>query len=221
MSRKSKVLDILKIFDEDAAALQQQVISIRQNSLLSEEGKMQKANVIRDRIMELAKSAAARAEEIVSEARAALAGKGENQSNEYQVKLANALKIAELGASGMKADDVKKLIEPFLYDQLAYLALANSIRKNGSQDAIVGIPANDLPLIHKELDSIERYFRNRVLRFVNGGGSQWSGVVTNVNRDPFDVDSYSTYIQNCCSRLDDELTSLSSDEELANTAFMY
>lgn len=209
MSRKKNLVDIVNRFEEQLVAHEKNVEEVQRNRELSEEGKARRFLELRVGLRAQAERCRVDGMAVMSEARADLERRIQDRPADYQLQLANALAMAPM-AKTLTPEAVKQLFTPFMYDEVAYSALAGTVRSVAGAEKAVAIPVTDLPRVRKYLDEIELYLQKRVDRLDVGSAA---GVVADPVVKWSQSDMYTIFITRVSDRLSGDLTRLVSEDD--------
>lgn len=169
MSKKSELLNIIESYKEKQEVFSNKVTGILRNAELSQEGKGKRVNELIGPFEAIAQNAHDKAIQILDSGVEALEKKwrdnsaGKLNDSNYQIGLANTIKMIETGAITNK-EDFKNIIEVYKEDYNALATIRNLLGTDSNKiELLTLIPKDNREYNKKALSDL----RNNIERYIN------------------------------------------------------
>ncbi|MDK0920058.1 hypothetical protein P5F52_14950 [Clostridium perfringens] len=166
MSKKSELLSLVKGYMNKQTKINDEVTSINQNSELTPEGKEIRINKLVDSFSGTVQNTHEKAIEIIDSAINSLEdtwranSTGKLSDSNYQIGLANTIKMIETGAI-TKLEDFKNIIEVYKDDYNALATISGLVRTD-RQDLLMAIPVDNREYNLKLLNDLRNNIDNNI-----------------------------------------------------------
>lgn len=166
MSKKSDLLNLIKGYMNKQTKINDEVISINQNNELTPEGKEIRINKLVESFSSTAQNTHDKAIEIIDSAIKSLEdtwranSTGKLSDSNYQIGLANTIKMIETGAI-TKLEDFKNIIEVYKDDYNALATISNLVRAD-RPDLLISIPVDNREYNLKLLNDLRNNIDNNI-----------------------------------------------------------
>lgn len=166
MSKKSELLSLVKGYMNKQTKINDEVTSINQNSELTPEGKEIRINKLVESFSSTAQNTHDKAIEIIDSAIKSLQDKwkanstGKLSDSNYQIGLANTIKMIETGAI-TKLEDFKNIIDIYKDDYNALATIRNLVRTD-RPDLLMAIPVDNREYNLKLLNDLRNNIDNNI-----------------------------------------------------------
>ncbi|CUP24593.1 Uncharacterised protein [Clostridium baratii] len=166
MSKKSELLSLIKGYMNKQTKISDEVTSINKNNELTPEGKEIRINKLVDSFSGTAQNTHDKVIEIIDSAIKGLQDKWKANSagmlldSNYQIGLANAIKMIETGAI-TNLEDFKNIIEVYKDDYNALATISNLVRAD-RPDLLMSIPVDNREYNLKLLNDLRNNIDNNI-----------------------------------------------------------